>query len=126
MVADGVVTYIPSCSAVSYGDVTAGGAAAFDITDTQYLQVGGLAGWGRESRIGCMLGGTGGRLLLEACCSPPLPPAPAPARRSVSPAPACPACPCASCLQKVIPSVVPGIILGIICALACLFFSLWM
>jgi hypothetical protein len=40
VLADGVITYLPSCSAFSYGDISLESAEAYDITDSNYLQVG--------------------------------------------------------------------------------------
>ncbi|PRW20192.1 epidermal growth factor receptor [Chlorella sorokiniana] len=37
-VVDGVVVYLPSCSAISYSDISWSGAEAYDITSTEYLE----------------------------------------------------------------------------------------
>ena len=41
-VINGVVTYLPSCSAVSASDISYSAAEAYDITSTEYLEVGGV------------------------------------------------------------------------------------
>lgn len=54
VVANGVVTYLPSCSVISYGDISYSAAEAYDITSTEYLEVG---------RVGQRLSGGGVRSL---------------------------------------------------------------
>lgn len=39
VIANGVVTYLPKCSTLKFEDVNLQNAAAFDITDSSYLEV---------------------------------------------------------------------------------------
>lgn len=120
IVADGVVTYLPSCSVMSYSDVSWGAAEDYDITSTEYLEVG--AQW---VALACTVGGRWS-VSLRLCC---------PSTTAGSSCglqvpcmrhrPACPALLASRAAQKLVPTIVPGIILGVLCLLGFTFFSLW-
>lgn len=118
VVANGVVTYLPSCSVISYSDISYSAAEAYDITSTDYLEVG---------RVGQRLSGGGGRSLpshaAASCSDEPL----RVHARHAARASCCGRhrCMAPSDVQKLIPTVIPGIILGILSLLGFIFFSLW-